>query len=137
MSCVIAPLEGNPAVSKIHERPGIWKLLRVAAVAVLSLAALSPRQAQATEGGVSLYVAGLRGPMAGFVPPPGFYFQNDAYYYYGELGGGRRLQIGGAVVSNVKQRAYVDFVTPIWVTPLEILGGNLAFSATVRSAIPS
>ena len=136
MSCVIAPLEGNPAVYKFHERTGIWKPLRVAALAVLSLAALNPRQAQATEGGVSLYVAGLRGPMAGFVPPPGFYFQNDAYYYYGELGGGRRLQIGGAVVSNVKQRAYVDFVTPIWVTPLEILGGNLAFSATVPFGNP-
>jgi hypothetical protein len=92
--------------------------------------------AQATEGGVSLYVPGLRGPLAGVTPPPGFYFNNDAYYYYGELPGARRLQIGGAIVSNVKQRAYVDFVTPIWVTPLEILGGNLAFSVTVPFGAP-
>ena len=70
------------------------------------------------------------------MPPPGFYFENDAYYYYGELSGGRRLQIGGAVLSNVKQRAYVDFLTPIWVTPLEILGGNLAFSATLPFGNP-
>jgi len=92
--------------------------------------------ALATEGGVSLYVPGLRGPLAGVTPPPGFYFQNDAYYYYGELPSARRLQIGGAVVSNVKQRAYIDFATPIWVTPLEILGGNLAFSATLPFGAP-
>ncbi|RDI57183.1 hypothetical protein DES45_107100 [Microvirga subterranea] len=92
--------------------------------------------ARATEGGVSLYVPGLRGPLAGVTPPPGFYFDNDAYYYYGELPNARRLQIGGAVVSNVKQRAYVDFVTPLWVTPLEILGGNLAFSVTVPFGAP-
>jgi hypothetical protein len=47
------------------------------------------------------------------VPPPGFYFNNDAYCYSGDLPCARRLQIGGAVVSNIKQRAYVDFVTPI------------------------
>jgi hypothetical protein len=47
------------------------------------------------------------------VPPPGFYFNNDAYCYSGEVPGARRLQIGGAVVSNVRQRASVDSVTPI------------------------
>jgi hypothetical protein len=32
---------------------------------------------QATEGGASLYLPGLRGPLAGVVPPPGFYCSND------------------------------------------------------------
>jgi hypothetical protein len=94
-----------------------WRhLASVLALGVLG--GLLADTAKAAEGGVSLYVPGLRGPMGGFVPPPGFYFQNDAYYYYGELPGARRLQIGGGVVSNVKQRAYIDFATPIWVTPL-------------------
>jgi hypothetical protein len=86
-------------------------------LATLFLPALSggfaTEPAHATEGGASLYVPGLRGPLAGVVPPPGFYFNNDAYCYSGELPCARRLQIGGAVVSNIKQRAYVDFVTPI------------------------
>lgn len=110
---------------------------RLGAIGVLVLmASLAFGPAQSTEGGVSLYVPGLRGPLAGVTPPPGFYFQSDAYYYYGELPGARRLQIGSAVVSNVKQRAYLDFVTPVWVTPLEILGGNLAFSATLPFGAP-
>jgi hypothetical protein len=107
------------------------------ALGALSLTCgLAALPAAATEGGVGLYVPGLRGPLAGVVPPPGFYFNNDAYYYYGELPGARRLQIGGAVVSNVKQRSYVDFVTPIWVTPLEVLGGHLAFSVSLPFGAP-
>lgn len=46
--------------------------------ALISLA--SATDVLATEGGASLYVPGLRGPMAGIVPPPpGFYFENDFY----------------------------------------------------------
>jgi hypothetical protein len=109
---------------------------RCAPIAILFLAAAwSVPEAHATEGGVGLYVPGLRGPMAGFVPPPGFYFNNDAYYYYGELGGGRRTQIGGAILANIKQRAYVDFVTPIWVTPIQRLSGmNLSQTNSARIA---
>jgi hypothetical protein len=122
-----------------HElgKPAVRHAFRLHAVGLLAcLGAFSFGPARATEGGASLYVPGLRGPLAGIVPPPGFYFNNDAYYYYGELPGARRLQIGGAVVSNVKQRAYVDFVTPIWVTPLEVLGGNLAFSVSLPFGAP-
>ena len=57
------------------------------------------------------------GTLAGVVPPPGFYFNNDFYTYSGELSGGRRIQIGGAVVANVKVEARADFVTGTWVTP--------------------
>jgi hypothetical protein len=78
----------------------------------------------------------VRGPLAGVTLPSGFYFNNDAYYYYGEREGGLRTQIGGAVVANIKQRAHVDFVTPVWVTPLQLLGGNLAFSVTVPFGAP-
>jgi len=110
------------------------RTLSLGIVSLLGCAAGLP--SQATEGGVSLYVPGVRGPLAGVTPPPGFYFNNDAYYYYGELGGARRTQIGGAVIANVKQRAYVDFVTPVWVTPLQLLGGNLAFSVTLPFGAP-
>ncbi|WP_414474055.1 hypothetical protein [Microvirga sp. M2] len=51
---------------------------------VLALGAiigLMTGSAQATEGGASLYLPGLRGPLAGIVPPPGFYFSNDFLAY--------------------------------------------------------
>lgn len=55
--------------------------LRVVAACVgtLVLFGFASAPARATEGGVGLYIPGLRGPMAGFVPPPGFYLNNDAY----------------------------------------------------------
>lgn len=105
-----------------------------AAAAQVVLASHLP--AWATESGTSLYVPGLRGPLAGFVPPPGFYFQNDLYYYSGNLPGSGRTQFGGSVLTNVKQRSPVNFATPIWVTPLSVFGGNVAFSLTVPFGSP-
>nr|WP_248311748.1 transporter [Bosea sp. ASV33] len=90
----------------------------------------------ATEGGASLYVPGLRGPGAGIVPPPGFYFENDFYSYSGRLSARTQTQIGGAVLTNVKVQARVNFATPTWVTPIEIFGGNLAFAVSLPFGDP-
>jgi hypothetical protein len=90
----------------------------------------------ATEGGASLFLPGAHGPGAGIVPPPGFFFNNDAYSYSGEISGGRQIQIGGAVLANVKIEARADFMTGTWVTPLEILGGNLAFGVSLPFGVP-
>lgn len=95
-----------------------------------------PTTLHATESGASLYVPGLRGPLAGIVPPPGFYFQNDFYSYSGRISAATRTQIGGAVLSNVKVQARVDFLTPTWVTPLEIFGGNLGFAVSLPFGNP-
>lgn len=91
---------------------------------------------QATESGASLYLPGLHGPGAGIVPPPGFYFENDFYSYSGRLSAATRTQIGGAVLANVKVQARADFLTPTWVTPLEIFGGNLGFAVTLPVGNP-
>jgi hypothetical protein len=98
---------------------------------------LAAAPASATEGGASLYIPGLRSTTAGVVPPPGFYFQNDFYSYFGRIGGSRNLPIGGGVVAGVKQQTWLDLVTPIWVTPVEIFGGNLAFAVTVPFGEPA
>lgn len=90
----------------------------------------------ATESGASLFVPGLRGPGAGIVPPPGFYFENDFYSYSGRLSASTQTQIGGSVLTNVKVQARVNFATPTWVTPVEILGGNLAFAVTLPFGQP-
>jgi hypothetical protein len=112
-----------------------WR--HVSPVAALALLSGFPTGiAEATEGGASLYLPGGKGPLAGVIPPPGFYFNNDFYTYSGELSGGRRIQIGGAVVANVKAEARIDFATLSWVTPLQIFGGNLGFGVSVPFGIP-
>lgn len=83
-----------------------------------------------------MFVPGTHGPMAGFVPPPGFYFETDLYSYSGRLSTSQRTQIGGAVLGQVRVEARAGFLTPTWVTPVEIFGGNLAFAATLPLGIP-
>lgn len=70
------------------------------------------------------------------MPPPGFYFENDFYSYSGRLSARTQTQIGGAVLANVKVEARVDFVTPTWVTPVKILGGDLGFALTLPFGDP-
>lgn len=98
--------------------------------------AFSNNTAKATESGASLYVPGFRGPLAGIVPPPGLYFENDFYSYSGRISATTPTQFGGAVLSNVKVEARVNFITPTWVTPFEILGGNLGFALTLPFGTP-
>src|SRR3712207_6961465 len=80
----------------------------------------------ATEGGASLYLPGFRGPAAGIVPPPGFYFSNDFLAYSGELTGARRIQIGGAGQADVAVEEPAGFLAAAWGFPLPILGGRAA-----------
>ena len=92
--------------------------------------------AHATEGGASLFIPGGHGPGAGIVPPPGFYFANDFFTYSGELTGGRRIQIGGAVLADVKTEVRADFLTATWVTPLDVLGGRVALGLSLPFGVP-
>lgn len=92
----------------------------------LAVSPLAPGAAGAAENGIGFYLLGGRGPMAGYIPPPGFYVQNDVYYYDGSLGGNRQLPSGGQVLAEVNARMVADFLTATWVLPTEVLGGNLA-----------
>jgi hypothetical protein len=138
----VAP--GTPDPSRASRRPAhsggphqqeCWSKARSRRLSrtliALVCATLVGTAAQGTEGGASLYLAGLRGPGARIVPPPGFYFSNDFLAYSGELTGGRRVQIGGAVLADTQVEIRADFLTGTWVTPLEILGGNLALGVSI------
>lgn len=94
-------------------------------------ASFAPHPATAAENGIGFYLLGSRGPMAGYVPPPGLYLQNDFYFYDGKLGAGRSFPAGGRVTANVKSQARADFLTGTWVTPWQVLGGNFAIGAIV------
>lgn len=97
---------------------------------LLGLGATS-NEASAAESMVGVYLLGFRGPLAGITPPPGFYFENDVYFYDGRLNAGRSFVAGGFVGAGLKSQLRVDLLTPIWITPVEILGGRLGFSATI------
>ncbi|MCU4179870.1 transporter [Bosea sp. BH3] len=112
------------------------RLIRAGLLMTVAAAALSPSSGRATEGGASLFVPGFHGPMAGFVPPPGFYFETDLYSYSGRQSARTQTQLGGAVVANVKVEARAAFLTPTWVTPLQIFGGNLGFAVSLPFGVP-
>ncbi|MGL5168482.1 MAG: SphA family protein [Afipia sp.] len=95
------------------------------------LVAAAAENAKAAEGAVGVYLLGARGPMAGFTPPPGVYFQDDTYFYDGKISGGRTLPFGGLLVANVSASTWMNLPTTMWVTPAKVLGGDLAFSVTV------
>jgi hypothetical protein len=101
----------------------------LAAAAAASL--LSSGAATAAEKGVGVYLLGFRGPMAGFTPPPGVFLQNDLYVYSGDAGADLQLPTGGQIIANVEATAVLEMPTGVWVTPWEIAGGNLGFSATL------
>lgn len=51
----------------------------------------------ASEGGQSSYLPGFQDTLAGYLPPPGFYFQEDLYFYTGDIGAAvreGRIEVG-------------------------------------------
>src|SRR3954469_288960 len=114
-------------------RPSRW----VAAAILAASSLMATEKVRAAESAQGVYVLGNRGPLAGVTPPPGFYFESETYYYSGNLGANRVFQGGGVVAANVKIDTSANFATPIWVTPVEILGGNLGFSITIPFGTPN
>lgn len=109
----------------------------IAFALIMGTSVVIPGKAQAAEAALGVYVLGNRGPLAGVTPPPGFYFESETYFYQGNLGGNRTFQSGGVVAANVKLDVSATFMTPVWVTPMEILGGNLGFSVTIPFGTPN
>jgi hypothetical protein len=91
----------------------------------------------AAENGAGIYLLGFRGPLAGIIPEPGVYFQNDFYFYGGSAGANRELPFNGVLAAGLSARLPVDAPTILWSTPFQIAGGNLAFSATVPIGGPT
>jgi hypothetical protein len=98
---------------------------------------LGAQYSLAAENGVGVYPLGLRGPLAGIVPAPGVYFQNDFFFYDGDAGASRPLPLNGNLVADVHAKMPVDIPTLLWSTPIPIAGGNLAFSGSLPIGGPS
>jgi len=116
--------------------PNIRSTARCVALAlgaglVAALAAGAP-QAQASEGGASLYLLGTGGPGNAIMPPlKGVFFDNEIYYYEGDLGGTKSLPLGGNVVAGVNAKILADFATVLWVPTTDLHGVTVALGAAL------
>jgi hypothetical protein len=100
-------------------------------VALAVCIAITASQSHGAEGGIGVYLLGSRGPMAGFVPPPGVYVQSDLWHYRASFDAGRAFPSGAPLAGTIGGHATVDLLTAAWVTPLEVLGGHLGFALTL------
>src|SRR5690625_7941056 len=83
---------------------------------------------QVTEHGMGMYLLGSKGPLVGVVPSPGWYFQNDLYYYRARAGAVTKLPMGGKIGVGIRARALIDVPTLIWSPDTKILNAQPAFS---------
>ncbi|MBX5163227.1 MULTISPECIES: transporter [unclassified Rhizobium] len=113
-------------VRNIVLRSGIISTVALAASIVTGLGI-----AHGAEGGAGFYLLGSKGAAAAITPPPGVYFQNDIYYYSGDLGGGKALPTGGRLAVGVEGKAAIEIPTMIWILPEDVAGGHLGLSATL------
>lgn len=81
--------------------------------------------ASAVEGGLGAYQLGSRGPLAGFVPPPGDYFNVDLIFISGEVD---QLPIGGVALDDVDVDAFVVKPNVTHVFAGQIWGGSPAIN---------
>jgi hypothetical protein len=111
---------------------GAKRFVAATSVAISCIGALFVSDpSRAAEYGHGAYLLGFGGPGAGIAPPPGVYFTNFMWFYNGSAGGNISLPFGQQVAAGVNANAQVDLPVLTWSTPVQILGGNLGFSALV------
>jgi len=102
----------------------------VAGVAGAAWLALSAGSAVAAEGGSSFYLLGQRSQGAGILPPEGAFFSIPNYFYSGDTSSSESLEFGGSLALGVDADLFITLPTAIWVTPVDVLGGDLALTGT-------
>jgi hypothetical protein len=100
-------------------------------VAAAFIAASLPGAALAVEGGSGAYLLGARDTMAGFVPPPGTYINNDFVFINGSA---PTLSISGAIVSEPEISAFVYKLNATQVFDGKIFGASPAININIPYA---
>jgi hypothetical protein len=85
----------------------------------------------AAEGGSSFYLLGQRGQGAAVLPPEGLFFSAPNYFYSGDIDSSQDLPFGGSLALGVEADLFLTLPTVIWVTPVDVLGGDLALTGTI------
>lgn len=94
------------------------------------MSALLISQAKAVEHGTGIYLLGSKGPLAGQVPAPGVYIQNDLIIEHAKAGISTALPLGGQIGAGINARALIYVPTVLWVPANTWLGGSPAFSVS-------
>jgi len=121
----------------MFRRRGEWRLQAsrvgkvVVAIGLSVWSGWAAEKARAAENGTGFYLLGGRGPMAGYLPSPGFYFENDTYFYDAKMDAQASLPTGGRFIADVRSQVRADFLNGTWVTPWTVAGGNLALGAVL------
>ncbi len=81
------------------------------------------------------YVPGVEGIKGATLPPPGVYVRDyNVAYYSGQLNNPNGDEIGGL---NTRAFVYANVPRVIWITPYQVLGGNIGVDALVPLAYTS
>lgn len=108
------------------------RLQNIVVSAVFTVATLAlPLAGNATESGSETYLLGSRDSMAGALPPPGTYLNNDFVFYSADTS---LIAIGGAAVVGPSLKAAIYKFNLTHVTEKEMLGGALAFNINLPVA---
>lgn len=76
-----------------------------------------------------MYLLGKRGPLAAFLPKPGWYLTNDLYHY--DASNNEFLPLGDRFVQKAEANALVNIAQLTWITDISLAGGRLAVSAVL------
>jgi hypothetical protein len=110
----------------------VHKSLQFCCAVSIAGAALCPMAASAVEGGISPYLKGSAGFMAGFLPPsPGLYFSNLYYYFNGTVARDVR---GGDIELGADGTINLVGIEGIANTGLRFMGGDYAVGALIDVA---
>ena len=85
--------------------------------------------ADAAEGGTGVYLLGKRGPLAAFVPKPGWYLTNDVLFLTADRS--ELTPLGDRIVGNVDAEALINIAQFTWVADTTVFGGRLAFTGVL------
>lgn len=95
---------------------------------IASLIAILPVQALAVEGGVETYLLGSRGSMAGVLPPPGTYLNNDFVSFSGSA---PTLPIAGAAIVDPDLSVFTYKFNLTHVFDAQIGSANVALNINI------
>jgi hypothetical protein len=87
----------------------------------------------AEEGGSAHYMPGAAASFIDAFPgkPGGIAVLNYFTFYDASVAGGREMPLGGLVAANLSATAYADTIVGIYEAPWRVLGGGLAFGASL------
>ena len=99
------------------------------AVVAAALTVLVSKSALAAEGGAGVYLLGKRGPLAAFLPKPGWYVTDDVYYY--DASSDDCLPLGDRIAQDADAQALLNIAPFTWITDSALGNGRLGFSAVI------